>query len=153
MNEPFVYIAGYQVKPGKLEEARQRLRELAELVEQREPQLEAFQFFLDEGRQRVICVQVHPEPDSMATHMAVIAEHLATAWDWLEPDSIEPIVLGPPPDVLVHYAQEFNQRFDSYPTRIAGFTRVDRTADLRLLDHQVEAGDATACRSRATATC
>jgi len=124
MNEPFVYVAEYQIQSGKLEEARRRLREVADLVEQREPQLGAFHFFLDEGRQRAICVQVHADPGSMATHMAVIAEHLATAWDWLEPDGTEPIVLGTPPDVLVHYAQEFNQRFDSYPTHIAGFTRL-----------------------------
>lgn len=50
MNEPFVYIAGYQVRPGKLEEARRRLRDIAQLVEQREPQLGAFHFFLDETR-------------------------------------------------------------------------------------------------------
>lgn len=124
MSEPFVYIAGYQVKPGKLEEARGRLRDLAELVEQREPQLGAFHFFLDEARQRAICVQVHPEPDSMATHMAVIAEHLTTAWDWLEHDSTEPIVLGTPPAALVTYAQEFGETFDSYPTHVAGFTRL-----------------------------
>ena len=124
MSEPFVYIAGYQVKPGKLEEARRRLRDLAELVEQREPQLGAFHFFLDEARERAICVQVHPEPDSMATHMAVIAEHLTTARDWLEQDSMDAIVLGTPPDVLVNYAQEFDETFDSYPTHVAGFTRL-----------------------------
>jgi hypothetical protein len=124
MNEPFVYIASYQVKPGKLEEARRRLSDLTELVEQREPQLGAFHFFLDEARERAICVQVHPEPDSMATHMAVIAEHLTTAWDWLDQDTTHPIVLGTPPDALVKYAQEFDEAFDSYPTHVAGFTRL-----------------------------
>jgi hypothetical protein len=123
MSEPFVYIGAYRVKPGKLEEARHRLCELTELVEKREPQLGAFHFYLDEVRGRAICVQVHPEPDSMATHMAVIAEHLDTAWDWLEQDSAKAMWLGTPPDVLVNYAREFDETFDAYPTHIAGFTR------------------------------
>lgn len=67
---------------------------------------------------------MHPDSDSMATHMAVIAEHLTTAWDWLKHGSTEPMVLGTPPDVLVNYAQEFDETFDSYPTHIAGFTRL-----------------------------
>ncbi len=123
MSKPFVYIASYQVKPGKLEEARRRLRELAELVEAREPQLEAFHFYIDEAKSRASCVQVHPDPESMATHMSVIAKHLTTAWDWLDQDSTETTVLGTPPHVLVDYAQEFDETLDAYPTHVAGFTR------------------------------
>lgn len=124
MSEPFVYIASYQVKPGRVEEAQHRLRGLVELVERREPQLSAFHFFLDEGRERVVGVQFHPGSDSMATHMAVIAEHLNTAWDWLDQDSTETVVLGTPPEPLVRYAQEFNEALDAYPTHVAGFSRL-----------------------------
>lgn len=123
MNEPFVYIASYRIRPGKLEESRRRLRELAELVEVREPQVGAFHFFIDEAGTRAICVQVHPDPESMATHMVVIADHLATAWDWLDQDSTRTTVLGSPPDVLVAYAKEFDESLDSYPIHVAGFTR------------------------------
>lgn len=124
MSEPFVYIACYQVKPGQLEDARRHLRELAEVVENREPQLGVFHFFLDGTRERVIGIQVHPSPESMATHMAVVAEHLATAGSWLEQDIMKPIVLGPPPDALVAYARELDESLDSYPTHVAGFTRL-----------------------------
>lgn len=123
MSEPFVYIASYQVAPGKLDEARKRLREVAQLVEEREPQLGAFHFYLDDARGRIIGVQVHPDPDSMATHMAVIAEHLAAAWGWLELGSQDVTVLGTPPEVLTNYAREFGMAFDAYPTYVAGFTR------------------------------
>jgi hypothetical protein len=123
MSEPFVYIGEYQIKQGKLEEARQRLRDVAELVEKHEPQLAAFHFYLDEARKRAICVQVHPGPESMSTHMAVIAQHLTTAWDWLEPEDMIAMWLGTPPDVLINYASEFDETFDAYPTHVAGFTR------------------------------
>jgi hypothetical protein len=59
----------------------------------------------------------------MATHMAVIANHLATAWDWLDPDSSVQQVLGNPPKVLTDYTREFNEELDSYPTFVAGFAR------------------------------
>lgn len=123
MTEPFIYIASYRVKPGRLEEARRRLREVSELVEQQEPQLRAFHWFLDEARERVIGVQVHPDAESMATHMTVIASHLATAWDWLELDSGTQQVLGTPPQVLTDYARAYDEVLDRYPTFVAGFTR------------------------------
>ena len=123
MSEPFIYVASHQVKPGRLEEARHRLHEVAELVQEQEPQLVAFHFYLDEPRERVIVVQVHPDSRSMATHMGVIAEHLASAWDWLDQTGAETTVLGTPPDELVRYAREFDETFEAYPTHVAGFTR------------------------------
>ena len=59
----------------------------------------------------------------MATHMTVIAEHLATAWDWLELGSITQQVLGTPPQVVIDSAREYDEALDSYPTFVAGFTR------------------------------
>ena len=123
MNEPFIFIGSYQVKAGRLEEAHRRLREVSALVEEREPRLRSFHFYLDDARERVICVQIHPDADSMATHMAVIANHLATAWDWLEPGSSTLQVLGAPPRVLADYARNYNEDLDSYPTFVAGFSR------------------------------
>ncbi|HSJ19028.1 MAG TPA: hypothetical protein VK964_00480 [Nocardioidaceae bacterium] len=123
MSEPFIFIASYRVKPDFLDVAPLRLREVTALVEEQEPQLQSFHFYLDEDRGRAICVQVHPDAESMATHMAVIAHHLATAWDWLEPDSSVQQVLGNPPQALTDYAREFNEQLDSYPTFVAGFTR------------------------------
>lgn len=123
MSEPFIYIGSYRVKPEFREVAPQRLRDVAALVKKEEPQLQSFHFYLDENHQRAICVQVHPDAESMATHMSVIANHLATAWDWLDQDSTEQQVLGNPPKVLADYAREYDEELDSYPTFVAGFTR------------------------------
>lgn len=123
MPEPFIYIASYGIKPGFRDVARQRLRNVAALVEAQEPRLHSFHFYVDEDRGRAICVQVHPDAESMATHMSVIASHLATAWDWLDLDSVEQQVLGTPPRVLADYAREYNEEMDSYPMFVAGFSR------------------------------
>ena len=53
--------------------------------------------------------------------MAVIANHLATAWDWLELGSSTQQVLGAPPRVLTDYARKYNEDLDSYPIFVAGF--------------------------------
>ena len=123
MSEPFIFIGSYQVKPGHLEEARHPLRDVSALVEEREPRLRSFHFYLDQARERVIWVQIHPDAESMATHMAVIANHLATAWDWLELGSSTQQVLGVPPRELTDYARKYNEDLDSYPVFVAGFTR------------------------------
>ena len=123
MSEPFIFIGSYQVKPGQLEEVRHRLRDVSALVEEREPRLRSFHFYLDQAPERVIWVQIHPDAASMATQMAVIAKRLATAWDWLELGSSTQQVLGAPPRVLTDCARRYNDDLDSYPIFVAGFTR------------------------------
>ena len=84
MSGPFIFAATYTIKSGKLEEARQQLQEIADLVETNEPRLIAFNFYLDEQRSKVTCVQVHPDAASMEFHMNVISEHLSRAFEWLD---------------------------------------------------------------------
>ena len=130
MSEPFVFIASYGIKPEFLDSAAERLREVASVVEEQEPQLSAFLFYLDPDRSRAIVVQVHPDGDSMATHMAVIANHIAGAWDWLDLDDSQQFALGTPPKVLTDYWTEFNVELDTYPTFVAGFDRAAASASV-----------------------
>jgi hypothetical protein len=123
MSEPFVYIATYGIKLGYLDVAAQRLHELTRLVEEREPQMLSFHFYLDPERGRAICAQVHADGDSMATHMATIADHITGAWDWLDLEDTEQLVLGTPPQVLTDYWKESGGQPDTYPTFVAGFAR------------------------------
>ncbi|HKX66238.1 MAG TPA: hypothetical protein VJN29_03350 [Intrasporangium sp.] len=123
MTEPFIYIATYGIKPHYLDVAPQRFREVTRLVEEREPQMRSFHFYLDPQRGRAICVQVHADGDSMANHMATIADHLSGAWDWLDLEDTDQLVLGSPPQVLTDYWREFGGQPDTYPTFVAGFAR------------------------------
>ncbi len=128
MSEPFVYIASYGIKPEFLDSAAERLRDIARVVEEQEPRLSSFLFYLDSDRGRTIVVQVHPDGDSMATHMAVVANHIAHAWDWLDLDDSQQIVLGTPPHVLTEYWAEFKDELDTYPVFLAGFDRAAASA-------------------------
>jgi len=84
MPGPFIYVGTYSIKPDKLEEARKRLTELVDFVENNEPRLIAFHCFLDEAGSKLAIVQVHPDSASMEFHMQVNAKHFATAFDFLD---------------------------------------------------------------------
>jgi hypothetical protein len=57
MSEPFIFIGTHQVIGGKLREFQEDCRSLAEAVEQKEPQLVAFAFYLGPGHREAPCTR------------------------------------------------------------------------------------------------
>lgn len=123
MEQPFILVSSYPVKPDRLDEIQERCRSVTASVESNEPQMLAFHCYFDEVRGRLGIIQVHPDAASMARHMEVIAEHLATAWDWLDEEGGELHWFGTPPDVLTRYAVERGVTVDAFAAHVAGFTR------------------------------
>jgi hypothetical protein len=80
MAEPFVFIATYTIKEGKVEEFKPYWRQFVDFVEENEPRLIAFNGYLGEGGNEVGIVQVHPDVDSMEFHMKLIREHVEQAF-------------------------------------------------------------------------
>lgn len=80
MTGPFIFIATNRLKPGNLADESRRVPGLVEFVEANEPRLLAFNEYATEAGTEVAVVQVHPDADSMAFHMAVIAERAAAAY-------------------------------------------------------------------------
>ncbi|GHH77041.1 putative quinol monooxygenase [Promicromonospora soli] len=87
MNAPFIFIGTYKTKPGKREEFKKHFEWFSsEIVEPQEPRLHSFYGYAAPDSDDVTIVQVHPDADSMATHMKVGMEHFATAYaEYLEP--------------------------------------------------------------------
>jgi hypothetical protein len=77
---PFIFIATNRLKPGKLDDEKKRVPSLVDFVQANEPRLLAFNEFANEDGTEVAVVQVHPNADSMAFHMEVIAERAASAY-------------------------------------------------------------------------
>ena len=123
MSEPFIYLSTYVVRPGHFDEALERCREVARLVESREPRMLVFQFFADKASRQITCVQVHSEPESMTNHMSVISEHLAQSGSWLESYS-NAIALGEPPAVMTRWYREAGEPLAQFPEHVAGVIRV-----------------------------
>lgn len=124
MAGPFVYIGTNTIKEGKVEECRKMLNEIAHLVEEHEPRVIAFNFYLDEPSRRAVCVQVHPDAESMDIHMQIISEHLKTAYDVLEETTSEQLY-GPGGERMVEEFRQWapNAAFTVIPDHEVGVTR------------------------------
>ena len=125
MSGPFTYVATYRLKAGQLEKYREWAKGVCAYVESSEPRLIAFNLYLDDEGTSVTVVQVHPDAESMKSHMHVVREYITTAYgDFLEsPDlvlvcgeggaALEAIKQMTPSDVAI----------STMPKHIAGFTR------------------------------
>jgi biotin carboxylase len=98
---PFIFIATNRLKPGKLGDERVRVPGLVEFVEANEPRLLAFNEYVDEEGTEVAVVQVHPDADSMAFHMEVVAERAAAAYAETVEATTGIEVFGAPSDAVL----------------------------------------------------
>jgi hypothetical protein len=98
---PFIFIATNRLKPGKLADERKRVPALVDFVEANEPRLIAFNEYVSEDGTEVAVVQVHPDADSMAFHMEVIAERAAAAYAETVEATASIQVFGMPSDAVL----------------------------------------------------
>ena len=101
MNGPFIFIATNRLKPGKLAEERERVPGLVDFVEANEPRLIAFNEYVNEDGTEVAVVQVHPDAESMAFHLEVIAERAAAAYAATVDATTSIQVFGTPSDAVL----------------------------------------------------
>ncbi len=80
MAGPFIFIATNRLKPGKLDDERARVPGLVDFIQANEPRLIAFNEYANEEGTEVAVVQVHPDAESMAFHMQVVADRAASAY-------------------------------------------------------------------------
>jgi quinol monooxygenase YgiN len=132
VSSPLISVTKARIKEGRLEDFKQFVKKLVENLEAREPQLIAYNVFLNEDGTEMTSIQVHPNAASMDSHMKVLDHVLGEKmeeWveraDFLEIRQIE--IYGPPSDALLEADQ---QRVDSgaltrilKPSHVAGFTR------------------------------
>ena len=125
MAEPFVYIGTWTIKPGKEDEARKRMSEIADFVETNEPRMIGFHVYSGDDGRTCSVVQLHPDCASMEFHMKVGAEHFATAFDFIEEITLEQYY-GTISDTLAAELakwDETNVTVIKRPVHEAGFTR------------------------------
>jgi hypothetical protein len=70
-SEPIVYVDHSDIKEGSLEELMEGVRELVDFIEEREPQLITYGFYIDEGALSMTVVAVHPDSASLELHLDV----------------------------------------------------------------------------------
>jgi len=95
MSGPLIFVSHSKVKPGKLAEYKEHMSEAIELVESDEPRMIGFNNYASSDGADVSTVQIHPDAESLDTHLKLFAEKLqARAFEAL--DSSEVNIYGEP---------------------------------------------------------
>jgi hypothetical protein len=123
---PFIFIATNRLKPGKFGDERARVPGLVEFIEANELQLLAFNGYANERGTEVAVVEVHPDADSMASHMELVAERAAAAYAQTVDMTTNIQVFGTPSkavqDLLGRQAGA-GVALDVKPVHLGGFVR------------------------------
>jgi hypothetical protein len=101
MSVPFIFIATNRLKEGKLAVERDRAADLSRFIEANEPQLLAFNEYVNEDGTEVGVVQIHPDAASMEFHMEVVAERAARAYAETLEATTSIQVYGEPSEVVL----------------------------------------------------
>ena len=130
MSMPLIYISTWKIKKGKLETLKRISQELVDLFMEREQQIVAFNTFINEEGTEMTSIQIHPDADSMDSHMKVLGqafaevEGMGEVMELIEPISIE--IYGTPSVSLLESDRQLVESGvprNIKPILIAGFTR------------------------------
>lgn len=99
MAEPILYIDVSDIRPGKLRTVEALMAELVAFVEEKEPQLIAYDFFIDATEHTMTCVALHPDSASMEFHMDVGWEKFRAFGEHIDQRSID--VYGPASETVI----------------------------------------------------
>jgi hypothetical protein len=89
VSEPILYIDISDIRPGKLETVKVLMSDLVAFAEANEPQLIAYDFFIDETASTMTCVVLHPDSASMEFHMEIGWEKFRAFSEHIEQRSID----------------------------------------------------------------
>jgi hypothetical protein len=77
MAEPLIYVDVAEVREGVLVDLRQAIAELAEFVEENEPQLLSYNAYFSDDGTRMSVVHVHADPASLDRHLEIAGPRFA----------------------------------------------------------------------------
>jgi hypothetical protein len=71
VSENIIIVGSSEIREGKLEELKAAMNDLVELVKAREPQIIAYNVYLNENGTQLTVLQAHPDSASAEFHMEV----------------------------------------------------------------------------------
>jgi hypothetical protein len=96
MSQPLIYVDTSDIREGALEELKGAIRELAEFVEENEPQLISYSVYFSDDHRQMTVLHVHADPASLDYHMDVAGPRFGRFADLVTLRSIR--VYGKPSD-------------------------------------------------------
>jgi hypothetical protein len=127
MAEPYIFINNYKLKDGKLDDYIKMVQESVELVEEKEPDMLHFTFYVNEDATEATTFQIHRNAKNMDYHMELMASLVQDAsqiWDF---STMRMEIYGTPTEGMLERMQQMagSGMSVSIKGRVAGFTRLD----------------------------
>jgi hypothetical protein len=126
MSGPFIFIATNRLREGKFTAEQQRVPGLASFIEENEPQLIAFNEYVNDDHNEVTVVQVHPDAASMEYHMGMIGDRARDAYAQTLAATTGIQVFGTPSENILRMLRQqagSGVPLSIYPHHLGGFTR------------------------------
>jgi hypothetical protein len=73
-------------------------QEICRLVEEAEPRVLAFNIWVSEKADSEVVLQIHPDPESLENHLALLGARVRATFEYADFESLE--VYGPPSERL-----------------------------------------------------
>jgi quinol monooxygenase YgiN len=125
MGGPIVFTDLWRIRDGRLQEFKDAAREFVEFVSKNEPQLIAYNVYIDEENRQSTVIQIHPNSESIEFHMKVAGPQFGKFMELYEPGGrIQ--VHGRPADHVVEQMRQMAQQAGVSVTLMdlhAGFAR------------------------------
>jgi hypothetical protein len=126
MRQPIIYVDTSEVRPGRFEELKVAMDDLAEFVQTNEPQLFAYNVYFTEDRTRMSVVHINPDSASLELHMNPTGPKFPPIAAFIKMQSID--LYGRPDDAVVETLRQKAQMLGTDIVRIhdphAGFVRL-----------------------------
>ena len=127
MSDLILYVDSSDVRDGALEELKPAIEELADFIEENEPQLIAYHVYLSEDGTRMTVVSLHPDSASLEYHMTVAGPLFRRFVDLVTLSSIH--IYGTPSETVRKQSREKAQLLGRGAAVVeepffAGFTRL-----------------------------
>jgi quinol monooxygenase YgiN len=128
MDDFVAYLDTSEVRPGKLEELKTAMAELATFVEQNEPRIISYSVFFSQDGSTMSVLHFHPDMASLEFHMKVAGPKFPPVAPLIRMKTIE--IFGRPSDDLLAQLQEKARLLGSGSVIVrdihAGFARFTR---------------------------
>lgn len=128
MAEPLIYVDVAEVREGVLTELKEAIAELAEFIEENEPQLLSYNAYFSHDGTHMSVVHVHADPASLDRHLQIAGPRFATLAELVTLRAIQ--IYGRPSENALRQLRDKLQLLGSgdvvvYPPH-AGFVRSHR---------------------------
>jgi hypothetical protein len=127
MNQPVVFVSHFSVKEDKLNELKQQVREVLQMLEAEKARTTAQLAYLDDTGTKLSIVHVFADADTMDIHIQGAEERSRAAYEFMDPAGWE--IYGTPSDAAMQMmrraATSAGVALTVQPEYLSGFLRTE----------------------------